>query len=82
MIPVKIFRTDYFEESNIDEDAVQYEDSAKALMAQEALPPNVPNDDLPFRCDDDAPMWLARPFLFLSAPIIKFIHHMVFSIFI
>jgi len=76
---LKIFNTDYIENKlNDDEnEKTVYEDGTKALLAKKALPPNVPNLDLPFRCDDDEPRWIARPILFLNAPIIKFIHHLV-----
>ena len=56
----------------------KYEDSTKALLAKVALPPNCPNEDLPFRTDDDEPHWLGRPFHFLHSPIVKFIHHLVY----
>lgn len=61
-------------------DLNKYEDSTKALLAKVALPPNCPNEDLPFRTDDDEPHWLGRPFHFLHAPCIKFVHHLVYHI--
>ncbi len=58
---------------------IEYEDSVKKILSEEALPPNVPNLDLPFRCDDDDESWLARPFNFLNAPLVKFINHLVIN---
>ncbi len=75
-IIVKIFQTDFLlkEEENYK---AEYLDSPKKQLSDDLLPPNVPNEDLPFRCYDDDESFLARPFNFLNSPLIKFINHLV-----
>lgn len=78
LLPIKIFKTDYILDENTENENEEiYEDSLKNLMKQDILPPNVPNEDLPFRCDDDVPRLIERPYNFLNAPVIKFINHSV-----
>ena len=77
LLPVKIFNTDYNTDEITENPNEDYEDSSKKLMQQDILPDNVPNQDLPFRCEDDMPLWIERPYNFLNAPVIKFIHHSV-----
>ena len=69
-----MYRTDYLNKDTTNEmDKLNY----SGVENKELMPQNVPNEDLPFRTDDDVPLWIARPFHFLHAPIIKFIHHLV-----
>ena len=75
-----MYRTDYLKRDSDEKIMQKYEETDK--KGKLVLPANVPNEDLPFRTDDDDPLWLARPFHFLHAPIIKFIHHLVFRNFI